>query len=448
MPSVAARSVAGAARQLSTGQLTSLDLVDESLENIERYNPPTNAFITVHADTARDQARQADDERRRGLDRGPLHGIPISLKDLIDVRGQVTTAASKAIADRVANVDATVVTRLRDAGAVIIGRTNLHEFALGTTSEDSAFGPVRHPMDPKRSPGGSSGGSAVAVTTGMGLASIGTDTGGSVRIPAAACGIVGLKPTFGEIPTDGVIPLSPSFDHVGPLAQTVEDAALLWAILSGRRANGLEPVSLDRLRIAVLDGVFAAPVEPVVRTAFDAAVDRLRQSRVALSSRSLPSESQILEAYVNVVLPEGAAWHAPLLATRPGDYSPTVRARLESGALIPAVAYVAAQQFRQRLTVEVDRALEGVDVLALPTLPIVAPRLGAGDITIDPATGDRTPVRTAMLRQTQPFNMTGHPAISLPVAAEGLPVGLQLVGRHGETARLLAIAAACEKMVS
>src|SRR6185369_16107375 len=224
-------TIAQAAARLKSGETSSVDLVEASLAAIDRYQATTNAFTRVDIDGARASARAMDQERGQGMHRGPLHGIPISLKDLIDEAGVVTTAGSKVLRARVAPADASLVTRLRQAGAVVIGRTNLHEFALGTTSEDSAFGAVRNPLDESRSAGGSSGGSAAAVATGMGLASIGTDTGGSIRIPAAACGIVGLKPSFGEVPTDGVIPLSPSFDHAGPLTRTVQDAAWVWQIL-------------------------------------------------------------------------------------------------------------------------------------------------------------------------------------------------------------------------
>ncbi len=351
------------------------------------------------------------------------------------------------LADRVAPADAPVVTRLRDAGAIVLGKTNLHEFALGTTSEDSAFGAVRHPLDPTRSAGGSSGGSAVAVACGMGLASIGTDTGGSIRIPSAACGVVGLKPSVGEVPTSGVIPLSTSLDHVGPLARSVEDAALLWAVLARRPVPSLAREAGSPVRLVRLRGYFDSPVAPDVRGAFERALDALAAGGAAITSAELPSARGILEAYVNVVLPEGTAWHRSYLDTRGRDYSPIVRARFESGRAIPAVAYLDALEFCRQLRREVDALLADADGLVLPTLPITAPLLGADDITIDPVVGDRTPVRSAMLRHTQPFNMSGHPAISLPVASAGLPVGLQLVGRRDDTAGLLAIAAACEQII-
>jgi aspartyl-tRNA(Asn)/glutamyl-tRNA(Gln) amidotransferase subunit A len=441
-----ARTILEAAAQLRSGALRATDLVEESLGAIARHQPHTNAFIRVDAEGARAAAARADRELRDKADRGPLHGIPISLKDLIDIAGQPTTAASRVLAENIAKADAPIVARLREAGAVLIGKTNLHEFALGTTSEDSAFGAVHHPADNARSAGGSSGGSAAAVATGMGLASIGTDTGGSIRIPAAACGVVGLKPAIGEVPTAGVIPLSTSFDHVGPLTLSVEDAAAVWSVLAQKPRPTIERQARG-LRLVRLTDYFDRPIEPAVRSAFTRALDALRAAGAVIRDGSLPNTAGILDAYVSIVLPEGAAWHAPYLDRRAGEYTPMVRARFESGRTIPAVKYVQGREFCNQLRADVERLLADADALVLPTLPITAPLLGSDEVTIDPAVGDRTAVRSAMLKHTQPFNMTGSPAISLPLPVNGLPVGLQIVGRSNDTASLLAIAAACEKIV-
>jgi aspartyl-tRNA(Asn)/glutamyl-tRNA(Gln) amidotransferase subunit A len=440
-------TIADAAEALRTGVTSATALVEASLEAIARGNAAVNAFVSVDADAARQAARQADDERRRGIDRGPLHGIPISLKDLIDVAGQVTTAGSRVLEDRVAQQDATIVTRLRAAGAITIGRTNLHEFALGTTNEDSAFGPVHHPDDTSRSPGGSSGGSAVAVATAMGLASIGTDTGGSVRIPSAICGLVGLKPAYGEIPTDGVIPLSTSFDHVGPLARSVQDAAWLYQAMAGVPAATVVPQKIDGLTLISLGKYFSSPVEPVVGAAFEQAIGRLEAAGAKVSTAELDADGT-MTAYVNTVLPEAAAWHGRWLDDRRDRYTPVVGARLMHGRTIAAVDYLQARAFCERLRAAVDRILAAADALVLPTLPIVAPLLGVTDITIAPeVSSEPTSVRAATLRQTQPFNMTGHPAISLPIETRGLPVGLQIVAKRNATGRLLEIAAACEAVL-
>jgi aspartyl-tRNA(Asn)/glutamyl-tRNA(Gln) amidotransferase subunit A len=444
-------TIVEASRRIRSRDMTSAQLVEDALLAIAREQARTNAFIRVDAEGARRAAGAADAELARGIDRGPLHGIPVSLKDLIDVAGTVTSAASRVLADRLAPRDAAIVGRLREAGAVLIGKTNLHEFALGTTSEDSAFGPVRNPHDTSRSAGGSSGGSAVAVATGMGLASIGTDTGGSIRIPAAACGVVGLKPAYGEVPTDGIIPLSHSFDHAGPLARSVEDAAILWAILSGRQPASVqqdvrEAAATCRPRLVRLRGYFDSPIDPAVRARFDSALDACARAGCTIADAELPGAHGIMEAYVSVVLAEGAAWHGRFLDSRGADYSPIVRARFESGRNITAVAYLQARQFCTELAAVVRRTLADADALVLPTLPILPPPLGADELTIDPAEGDRTPVRSAMLKHTQPFNMTGVPAISLPAPGAGLPVGVQLVAL--DTSRLLAIATACEKIFS
>lgn len=437
-------TIADAAAALRAGTLSSRHLTDASLQAVEAHNPRTNAFIRVDAAAARAAADAVDAERRRGVDRGPLHGIPVSLKDLIDMAGQVTTAASNVLRDRLAPEDAPVVTRLRDAGAIIIGKTNLHEFALGTTSEDSAFGPVRNPHDPARSAGGSSGGSAAAVATGMGLASVGTDTGGSIRIPAAACGIVGLKPTRGEVPTAGVIPLSHTLDHVGPLALTVQDAAWMWAVLAGRPPGRVEPAGARALRLKLLGGYFDSMAAPV-RAAVTRAIEALARAGCTVVPDTLVEAATTPGVYVNLVLPEAACWHRRYLNTRADDYTPPVRARLESGRTIAAVSYLEARESSLALQHAVDAALDGCDALVLPTLPIVAPPLGASDADIS---GPETmPVRSAMLRHTQLFDITGHPAISLPLRTDGLPVGLQLVGRRDDTPRLLAVAAACEPLI-
>lgn len=432
---------------LSRGTVTARALVDASLEAIATHGQATNAFTSVAAARARELADRVDRVRSSKGPLGPLAGVPISLKDLIDEAGQVTTAGSRVLRDRVASSDATVVDRLRTAGAIILGRTNLHEFALGTTSEDSAFGAVHHPADATRSPGGSSGGSAAAVATGMGLASIGTDTGGSVRIPAAACGVIGLKPSAGEVPTGGVVPLSRSLDHVGPLCLTVGDAALLHQVMAARAPRPLQPVPPGHVRLVRLGGYFAHPMEPAVSSALEAATNRLTRAGVAVRRAELAGTDVIAATYVAIVLAEAAHWHGRRLDDQPDDYTRPVRERLLNGRTVTAVQYLDAQDARAQLTAAVDALLEGAEALMLPTLPLVAPPLGCDQVTLAPGTAP-LPVRTAMLKHTQLFNLTGHPAISLPVATVSLPVGLQLVGRRGATAALLDLAAGLEPLVT
>lgn len=424
------------------------DRLESALAAIDEHNARTNAFILVDREGARAAARAMDDERARGIDRGPLHGMPISIKDLIDIAGQPTTAGSRVRAGHVATADAPVVTRLRAAGAVLIGKTNIHEFALGPTSDESAFGPVLNPYDTSRVAGGSSGGSAVAVATGMGVASIGSDTGGSIRIPAAACGVVGLKPSIGEVPLDGVVPLSFTLDHVGPLTRSVADAAAIWAVLANRPTPSLQPSSAP-LTLGLLEGYFTALLDDQVRGAFTRALARLRGAGVSIEATSVDGAATIVESYTNISLPEAAHWHVGTLDAQAADYQPIVRQRLEFGRTISAVAYLRAMDARDALFHAVESALDGCDALVLPTLPIVAPKLGETEVTFDVASGGREklPARGALLRLTQLFNLTGHPAITLPIESEGLPVGLQLVGRRDRTDALLAIAAACERVL-
>jgi aspartyl-tRNA(Asn)/glutamyl-tRNA(Gln) amidotransferase subunit A len=441
-------TIASAAARLRSGATTAVELTERCLAAIAEHGARTNAFITVHDATARAAAARLDAELRAGHDRGPLHGIPISLKDLIDEAGVLNTAGSKVLDDRVPVADAPLVARLREAGAIIIGRANLHEFALGTTSDDSGFGPVHNPHDATRSPGGSSGGSAAAVAAGMSIASIGTDTGGSIRIPAAACGLVGLKPSRGEVPNDGIVPLSASLDHAGPLALSVQDAAWVWQVVAGRPASTIAPANPRGLRLTRLAGYFDAPLEPAVRAAYVAALDHLTASGIAMGRAELRGTERIGQMYVDIVLPEAAHWHAPYLDSRKDRYRPTVHARISHGRTISAVDYIDAVARCDDFASQVMALLESCDALVLPTLPITAPVIGQTDIVVDPATGVSVPVRAVMLKHTQLFNMTGSPAITLPIVSPGLPIGLQLVGRRDGTDALLAAAAACELVLA
>lgn len=442
-------TIAEMGEHLLRGDVKSERITEDCLAQIAALNPRLNAFITVTADEALAAARKADQEIAAGRARGPLHGIPISLKDLIDQAGVPTTAASRVRAGHLATADAPVTARLRDAGVVFVGKTNLHEFAFGTTNEDSAFGPARHPIDETRSPGGSSGGSAIAVRTGMCLGSVGTDTGGSIRIPAAACGVVGLKPQWSELPADGVVPLSRQLDHVGPLARSTTDAWLLYETMRGRprgRGETLEGVPVAGLRIGVLDGYFFDRIDPEVDRVVREAVEELRRVGVHVSSVRVPHPSDIAPVYLHLVLADAAAYHATALERRPQDYTPNVRLRLEAGRYLLGEDYSRALRGRAIFRHEVERALADVDVLVLPALAIPAPPLGQALV---PVKGGQESVRNVMLRCTQLFNLTSHPAISLPCGrtGDGWPVGVQLVGHLGATGDLLRVARTVESVL-
>ena len=446
-PVASPATVSDLARVLATGEASSEAVVLECLARIQDRGPSTNAFIAVWADRALATARAADQEIAAGRWRGPLHGVPISLKDMVDVSGTPTTAASAVRREHVAPRDAAIVTRLTDAGAVLIGKTNLHEFALGPTNDDSAYGPVRHPADSTLSSGGSSGGSAVSVATGMAWASVGTDTGGSIRIPASLCGVVGLKPSFGDVSTEGIVPLSASLDHVGPLCRSVSDAWLLHNVLAGAPPTAGHTAAAPRgLRLAVPRAFFLDHLDDAVAASFERVCVRLIQAGATLDTATIPHAADTAPIYVCIALAEAAEYHAATIESRAHDYHAAIRPRLQAARYILAEDYLRAQRGRRQLTAEVDAALQGYDALILPTVPVPAQPVGASTVRV----GDwEESVRSALLRLTQIFNVSGHPAITVPCEStpSGLPVGIQLVGARGATTRLLEVAAALESTI-
>ena len=435
-------------RGLRAGTHTAVDVTETCLRRIEAEQGRLNAFICVMADDARRQAANADRDLAADLDHGPLHGVPVSIKDLVDVQGVPTTAGSRIREGHIAGSDAPIVTHLRQAGAVLLGKTNLHEVAYGTTSEESAFGPVRNPHGLTRSPGGSSGGSAVSLAAGMALGSIGSDTGGSIRVPASACGTVGLKPTYGEVSAEGVFPLARSLDHVGPLARTVTDAWLVYRAMLGSTVwPELAPRPVSDLRLGLPRGYFCDLLDDEVRTRFDEAIAALRLAGARVDEVDIPHAPVTPAVYLHIHASEATACHLATLDAVPERYSPTIRLRLEMGRYIQAGDYIRAMNAREVLRNEVDAAIGDYDGLVLPTLPIPAPPVGAESVSIG---GEQVLVRALMLRLTQLFNLTGHPAVSMPCGrtSQGLPCGLQLVGRRRETEALLRVAIACEAQVA
>jgi aspartyl-tRNA(Asn)/glutamyl-tRNA(Gln) amidotransferase subunit A len=421
-------TITEASQALRERTVRSRDLVEQCLERIETLNPSLNAFIHVDAEGARAAADQADVALDNARWRGPLHGIPISLKDLIDQAGLPTTAGSRSLTLHPER-DAPAVAYLRAAGAVLVGKCNMHEFAMGTTSDDSGYGPARHPLDPTRSPGGSSGGSAIAVSTGMSLASVGSDTGGSVRIPAAACGLVGIKPAWGEVSLEGVVPLSPTLDCVGPLAQTVEDA---WWLLQGLvgTSDSLPAVAgLSGNPVAGLPRAFATRVmDPNVWEVFERALARLTAAGLVVQDVAFEHEGSVVPTYIALIMREALAYHAPRMAEHAAAYTPRVRVRLDGVEPPTDDEYADAQVQRLRIADEIDVHLHKAAVLVLPALAIEPPPVGADTVRIG---ASDVPVRATMLRLTQPFNLSRHPALTLPcgTTAGGFPVGLQIVGR-------------------
>ena len=447
MPVTIVKSV----RQLRAGEVTAVELVEHCLDTIDRLDDALNAFITVRSRDARVAAEHADRIHAAGGDLGPLHGVPVSVKDLVDVAGLPTTAASRVPPGQPVNADAPVVAQLRRAGAIIIGKCNLHEFAFGTTGAESAFGATRNPHALTHMAGGSSSGSAVSVATGMALASVGTDTGGSIRIPSAACVLVGLKPTFGELSCDGVMPLAGSLDHVGPIALTVEDVSIVYHAMRSRTADltprgERHPTPSEPVRIGLPRRYFLDQLDEEVRALFEAAVDRVGGSGATVDPVHIPHASDIRTTYLHTQLWEAARVHAETLVTHARDYTPGVRQRLESARSVEEHDYQRAQQTRETLRGEVAMALDRRHVLMLPTLPIPPPELGTDEVVIDGVSRD---LRTVMLRLTQLFNLTGHPAVTIPCGfiSSGLPCGVQLVGHRGHTGQLLELASGLEALI-
>ena len=438
-------SLQEAAALIQQGALSPVALARACLDRIAAADGGLRAFITVTADQAMADAARAEADIKAGRYRGALHGIPVSLKDLVDLAGTPTTSGSN-VPPRRPDHDAPVAANLRRAGAIVVGKTNLHEFAFGTTSDETAFGAVRNPFDRTKSAGGSSGGAAVSIVEGMCYAAVGTDTGGSIRIPSAVCGIVGLKPDVADLSTEDIVPLSTTLDHVGPMARTVVDAALTYfAMLDGdARIERLPAAGTAPLWLGIPGPYFFDKLDADVRRLFGDARARLERAGHSLSDVSIQHAERTADVYLHVVLPEASWYHSSLLEKYADRYSPGVRLRLEMGRYVLAEDYVRAMHARTSLRRAVDRALEGVDALLLPSLPIAGPPIGATTVDVD---GKPEPVRAMMLRLTQLFNITGHPAIALPCGrgADGLPRGLQLVGHRGGTERLLAVAAAVER---
>jgi aspartyl-tRNA(Asn)/glutamyl-tRNA(Gln) amidotransferase subunit A len=420
------------------------------LERIAQYDSRLNSYITVMTDSARHAARAAEAAIRAGNYLGPLHGIPVAIKDLYATRGVHTTFGSPLFADWVPDHDAAAVERLKRAGAVILGKVNLHELAFGTTSANPHYGAVRNPWDPACHPGGSSGGSAAAVAAGLAFGALGSDTGASIRQPAACCGIVGLKPTYGRISKFGALPLSWSMDHAGPMTRTVTDTALMLQVLAGDDPRDPGCVSrsvpdytaqlargIQGSKIGVARDYFFEDCDAEVVSAVEAALDVFRDLGATVEEIALPDMHAARAAGTVILFAEAAAYHAADLRQRPEALSDEVRALLEMGGFYTAVQYVQAQRLRRHLTAETSSAMTSFDAMVMPTSPVPAT-----PITPDP------PGHAALRpRNTLPFDLISLPAISVPCGftSAGLPVGLQIVGKAFDEAGVLRVAYAYEQ---
>ena len=407
-----------ASRLLRRGKISPVELTDAALERIARLDPGLHAFITVVKDAARRQAREAAREIARGNWRGPLHGIPVSLKDNFETRGIRTTAGSKVLSDFIPSADSAVAAKLKQAGAILLGKTNLHEFAYGVTTENPFFGSTRNPWSRDRMAGGSSGGSAVAVASGMGFASVGTDTGGSVRIPAALCGVVGLKPTFSLVSLEGCVPLAESLDHAGPIARSVTGACILLETIAGnypkgtrrpdfRRLRALRP---RRFRIGWPREYFFERVDQEIVRAVEKAGEVLESLGGRSHKISLPHLNESTAPSTVIALAEAADYHESQgwFPARAAEYSEDLRSRLQQGSELRAVDYLAACRQRPAVVRDFDAAFERVDILIAPTTPVAAPLLGTREVRVS---GHAEPVRAALLRLNRPANYTDRKSV-------------------------------------
>ena len=446
-----------ASELLRRRDVSPVDLVEACLSRIERHDRAINAFITVTREQALATAREMESELRRGRPRGPLHGVPIALKDNIDTDGVLTTAASGVFKDRVPTEDAEVVVRLKRAGAVLLGKLNLHEFALGGTSTVTHFGPVHNPWALDRVAGGSSGGSAAAIAADMCFGALGTDTGGSIRIPASLCGIVGFKPTYGRVSTRGVVPMAWTLDHVGPMCKTVEDAALVLSAIAGYDA--LDPTSIDaptedyvravrmattKLRVGVARTPFFDNLNPEVAKAVEGAIDVVRRLTASVVDVEVPSSGNIADVWN----PEIYAYHTPWITKTPELYQEATRNLIQGASKANAATYAQARHQVDVVRREIRKVFATVDVLITPTQrgvaqPIVppqpAPAAGRGGAPPGAAGGG--------LINTAAFDIYGLPTISVPCgfSASGLPIGLQISGNHFAESTVLALAHAYER---
>jgi aspartyl-tRNA(Asn)/glutamyl-tRNA(Gln) amidotransferase subunit A len=431
-------TLAEASSRIRQRTVTPTNLTEACLARIEKYNPQLNAFITVMKDQALAQAHDLDAEQRSGKLRGPLHGIPIGLKDLFDTAGVRTTAASAVFADRIPTEDAEVTRRLKSAGAIIIGKLNMHEFAYGATSVPSHYGPVHNPYALDRIAGGSSGGSAAAVAARLCFGALGSDTGGSIRQPSSYCALAGLKPTYGRVSTRGVIPLSWSLDHVGPMCRTAADAAILLSAIAGY--DPLETTSIDApvpdylqslrmktstLRLGIPRKLFYQDLDPEIEAAVSQALDVFRKLTAGTSDVELPAVGNI-----PVLAAEAYAYHLPYLSKTPELYQPSTRSRLEAGARVTAEAYIRGRRELDRIRRAVSSVFSTVDLLITPSTPV------------PPSTIEHAETGAASLRNTSPFDAYGLPTISVPCGftKAGLPIGIQISGPNWAEPRVLALA--------
>jgi aspartyl-tRNA(Asn)/glutamyl-tRNA(Gln) amidotransferase subunit A len=451
------KTVTELADLIKTREVSPIEVTENILEYIDHINPKTNAYISITADTALERAREAETEITAGNYKGVFHGVPIALKDNIYFGKELTTMASKIHGNFIPEYDATVTAKLREAGAIFTGKLNMHEYAWGADNNNPHFGAVHNPWNPEKIPGGSSGGSGAAVASHSAYSSLGTDTAGSIRIPSASCGTVGLKPTHGRVSKYGVYPLAWTLDHVGPIAKSVADAAAMLSIISGFDVkdptsanmpvndylNGLNG-NVKGLRIGINEDYFFKNVDSRVEKIVRDRIADLEKMGAVIKPISIPTLRHAEWIVLSTGLPEASTIHHRNLQTRPNDFGADIRLLFEIGELFSGVDYLQAQQARRQLKREFAQALSEVDVIITPTMPLIPPTIGVNTVDINGNTGSYI---ENSIRFTGPSNLTGLPALSVPAGiAEGMPVGLQIIGRAFDEARILNVGMAIELM--
>jgi aspartyl-tRNA(Asn)/glutamyl-tRNA(Gln) amidotransferase subunit A len=450
-------TISEAADLISQKQLSPVELVEAHLQRIESTEPSLNSFITLLAEDAKASAKTAEQEIQAGNYRGPLHGIPIGLKDLYYTKGIRTTIGSKILRDFVPDYDATVTERFADAGAILMGKLQMHEFALGATSVNPHDGPAHNPWDIDSITGGSSGGSGSAVGSGQVMGALGSDTGGSIRIPAGLCGIVGLKPTFGRVSRRGVFPLSFSLDTVGPMTRSTRDAALIMNVISGYDSRDQSSAnvadedftallgnSISGLKIGIPDEFFYDVIESEVAEAMCVATGMLQELGATVERVSIPVLNHSLAISSTILVTEAAEVHIDNLKNRPQDIGGDVRGRLQAGALTSAQDYLKAQRARTEFNNQMAEVMERYDILVAPSVPTGATKIDQTHIEIS---GQQVNALALMSRLTRPFNICGYPTTSVPAGftSTGMPIGMQIAGRPFEDATVLQVTHAYEQ---
>ena len=438
--------------RIAAREVSPVEVVEATLRRIETHDGALNAYIDVHAERALAAADAAERAIAAGYGLGPLHGVPVALKDNIATRGEPARAASKILRDRVVDADATLAARLRSAGAILLGKLNMHEFAYGVTNDNPHYGAARNPWDTGRTPGGSSGGSGAAVAARLAYGAFGTDTGCSVRLPAAFNGIVGIRPSIGRISNHGVVPLAWTLDTAGPMCRTVRDCAAMLQVTAGHDPS--DPQSsprtvpdygdqlergLDGMRVALMRDFSLVGLQPDVEAAVRTAVEDLERGGATVREVEVPELEPSISALLTVDIAEPAAYHAAWLRERPEDYGSDVRALLEAGELYLATHYIQAQRYRSVLGAHLAEALSDVDVLITPTVPFTAPPVGATEVELE--TGEVLDIITAVMRYNALPPLAGLPAMSVPCgfAGDGMPIGMQLIGRAFDEATVLRV---------